>query len=116
MKKYLVVMNFTFGTLNVYLNYEGIENGLRLKDSECCWNYFDELPDFDESLLIDCGESYGYLTIFDFTSNHGITIPYTKDQFHNLEDFVENEKVKYGLDAASDYYVADEPMEYNNII
>ena len=112
MKKYLVVMNWDNGTLNVYENYPEIVNDLKLKDSTNTWEFFDELPDFDESLLLDCGKSYGYLTVFDFIQNKGITIPLTENQFNNAFNEIDEVINMYSLNPGADWYLSENAMEY----
>lgn len=120
MKKYLVVMNWNNGTLNVYDNKNNIEIELNLDNSDdyLTYEYFDELPDFDESLLLDCGESSYYVTLFDFEENRGITIPCTENETEDLDNFVEEQIEFLGFNELyTHWYLGKEPMEYiSNIL
>ena len=117
MKKYIVIMDWSCGTLTVF-NNTGTEKDYGCNSDDSVWGYFDELPDFDDSLLIDSGESSAYLTIFDFSKNKGIIIPLTDEQHSNLisdsdsYDTVCEIAIEHGLSDTSDWMITDNDEVY----
>lgn len=107
-------MDWVSGTIGVF-NNTGDEKSYGCNSSDTVWGYYDELPDFDESLLLDCGKSDKYLTIFDFALNKGIIIPITEelhDELINNSDMMDEYCITYGLHPGSDWMITDEDNIY----
>ena len=113
-RKYIVIMNWSWGVLTVFTN-TGIEKSYDCNSDECIWGYFDELPDFDESLLLDSGKSPKYLTLFDFSKNKGVIIPISEEQHDELindSDKLNELMVEHGLLNESDWMMTDNDEVY----
>ena len=63
-------------------------------------------------MLIDYRKNYGYLTIFDFIQNKGITIPLTENQFNNAFNEINEVINMYSLNPGADWYLSENAMEY----
>lgn len=107
-------MDWNWGVIKVFTNV-GTEKAYGCNSNECVWGYFDELPDFDESLLLDSGKSDKYLTLFDFSQNKGVVIPITEkqhDELINNSDKLNELMIQHGLQDTSDWMMTDDDEIY----